>query len=85
MPLIQSLVWAKDYGSAAATQQTEIGDLSIKIREVLLTNKFKYVARPILLGDEVYFSSGQDNYYNPLMKEIYVAKQDTANSVTPKG
>ena len=50
------------------TQQAQIGDLSGKIREVLLTNKFKYVGKPILLGDEVFFSSGQDNFYNPLMK-----------------
>ena len=83
MPLIQSWFGPKITEVPLPTQQTEIGDLSDKIREVLLTNKFKYVARPILLGDEVYFSSGQDNYYNPLMKEIYVAKQDTANSVTP--
>lgn len=83
MPLIQAWFAPKITEVPLPTQQAQIGDLSGKIREVLLTNKFKYVGKPILLGDEVFFSSGQDNFYNPLMKEIYVAKQDTANSVTP--
>ncbi len=83
MPLIQSWFGPKITEVPLPTKEAEVRDLSDKIREVLLTNKFKYVGKPKLLGDEVYFSSGQDNYYNPLMKEIYVAKQDTANSVTP--
>lgn len=82
-PLLQSWFAPKITEVPLPTQQAQVGDLSDRIREVLLTNKFKYVGKPILLGDEVFFSSGQDNYYNPLMKEIYVAKQDTANSVTP--
>ncbi len=83
VPLVKSLLGNKIQELPMASGQQQVEDFSGRIREVLLTNKFKYVGKPTMLGDDVYFSSGQDNFYNPLMKEIYVAKSETANAQNP--
>ncbi len=65
------------------TQQA-VGDLSEKIREVLLTSPFKHISYPVILGDDIFFASGCDNAQNPKLDKIYLSQTQTSNSITAK-
>ena len=65
-------------------QEQQAGDLSDRIREVLLTNQFRYVSKPALIGDEIYFASGADNALNPALVNIYQSTAATSNSQVPQ-
>ena len=65
-------------------EEQQVGDLTDHIREVLLTNQFRYVSKPALLGDEIFFASGADNALNPALINIYQSTAATSNSQVPK-
>ena len=65
-------------------EEQQVGDLTDHIREVLLTNQFRYVSKPALIGDEIFFASGADNALNPALVNIYRSTAATSNSEVPK-
>jgi hypothetical protein len=62
----------------------QVGDASGRIREVLLTNPFKHISYPVLLGNDIYFASGSDNAQNPKLDKIFMTQTYTSSAITPK-